>query len=292
MITEIIKLDGRIEPFEPEKVNRWAEWAAQHLGGFVDWAGIAQRAVAKLPERCGSQELQKALIQECLDQKSWAYYRMAARLYVPLLRKKMYNSDSVQPKVRDVQREMFEWALMRDLDYTDAEWEEVDTIIQHKRDMNYAYFQIKQIIEKYSLHDRRKDSDSAILGRFFEMPQYVYMRMAMALAEDEPRDMRMTHLKKWYDHLSNNRLNAPTPNFTNLGTTHNGYASCCLYVTNDTEKSLGIGDHIARTMTVASAGIGGALICRSVGDPVRDGLIIHQGRHFAPLASDRYCKPI
>lgn len=278
MITEIIKRDGSTEPFDPEKINRWAEWAAQHLGGFVDWAGIAMRAVAKLPERCGSQELQKALIQECLDQKTWAYYRMAARLYVPLLRKKMYNSDTEQPSVRSVQSEMADWFLMRELDYTEAEWQEVDQIIQHKRDLNYAYFQIKQIVEKYSLHDRRKDSESDILGRFFEMPQYVYMRMAMALAEDEPRGERMMHVKKWYDHLSNNRLNAPTPNFTNLGTTHNGYASCCLYVTNDTEKSLGIGDHIARTMTVASAGIGGALLCRSIGDPVRDGLIIHQGK--------------
>lgn len=278
MITEIIKRDGSVEPFSPDKLNRWSEWAAKHLGGFVDWAGIAMRAVAKLPERCGSQELQKALIQECLDQKSWAYYRMAARLYVPLLRKKMYGSDTELPSVRALQEEMVRWGLMRKLDYTDAEWAEMDDIIQHKRDFNYAYFQIKQIVEKYSLHDRRKDSESEILGRFFEMPQYVYMRMAMALAEDEPREMRMYHLKKWYDHFSNSRLNAPTPNFVNLGTTHNGYASCCLYVTDDSEKSLGIGDHIARTMTVASAGIGGALLCRSLNDPVRGGLIVHMGK--------------
>lgn len=278
MITTIVKRDGTTEPFSPVKINGWAEFAAKHLGGFVDWASIAMRAVAKLPEVTNSQDLQLALIRECLDQKSWAYYRMAAKLYVPYSRKKMYGSDESLPSVKDVQMEMAKWSLMRELDYSDAEYAEIEEIIHHKRDFNYAYFQIKQIIEKYSLHDRRKDSESEILGRFFEMPQYVYMRMAMALAEDEPRDMRMHHLKKWYDHFSNNRLNAPTPNFVNLGTTHNGYASCCLYVTDDTEKSLGIGDHIARTMTVASAGIGGALICRSINDPVRGGLIVHQGK--------------
>lgn len=278
MITEIIKRDGTTQPFSPEKLNGWAEFAAKHLGGFVDWAGIAMRAVAKLPERCHSQDLQLALIRECLDQKSWAYYRMAAKLYVPYLRKKMYGDDEVPPKVRDISLELVKWSLARELDYSESEWEEIETFIQHKRDFNYAYFQLKQIIEKYSLHDRRKDSESEILGRFFETPQYVFMRMAMALAEDEPRDERMVHVKKWYDHFSTNRINAPTPNFTNLGTTHNGYASCCLYVTNDTEKSLGIGDHIARTMTVASAGIGGALICRSLNDPVRNGLIVHQGK--------------
>lgn len=286
MIEIIVKRDGHEEAFEASKLNRWSEWSAQHLGGFVDWAGVAMRAVGKLPTRCTSQELQQALIQECLDQKSWSYYRMAARLYVPLLRKRMYGRDTNLPAVKEIHRELQQWGLMRELDYSDAEYAEVDQIIQHKRDFNYAYFQIKQIVEKYSLCDRRRDSDSPILGRYFEMPQYVYIRMAMALAEDEPRAERMTHLKRWYDHFSCNRLNAPTPNFANLGTPHNGYISCCLYVTDDTEKSLGIGDHIARTMTVASAGIGGALICRSINDPVRGGLIVHQGRHFAPLASD------
>lgn len=276
MIEQIIKRDGRIEAFSPDKLNRWSEWAAQHLGGFVDWAGIAMRAVAKLPKVCESQVLQQALIQECLDQKSWAYYRMAARLYVSLLRKRLYGEDLQMPSVREVQKRLVDAGLMRELQYDDEEWAQIETFIQHKRDYNYAYFQIKQIVEKYSLFDRREQSkDSAV---FYETPQYVFMRLAMALAEDEPSSVKLMHLKKWYDHLSCNRLNAPTPNFVNLGTTHNGYASCCLYVAADNERSLGIGDHIARTMTVASAGIGGALLCRSINDPVRGGLIVHQGK--------------
>lgn len=107
------------------------------------------------------------------------------------------------------------------------------------------------------------------------------MRMAMALAEDEAPGVRMYHLKNWYEHLADNRLNAPTPNYTNLGTSHNGYASCCLYTVDDDAASLAIGDHIAYTMTYMSAGIGGYLNTRSLGDPVRNGAIIHQGK-FCP----------
>ena len=278
MLEIVVKRNGTEEPINPAKINGWAEWAAKHLGGFVDWAGVAGRGVSKLPARASSQDLQLAMIQECLDQKSWAYYRMAARLYIPYLRKKMYGGDGTPPSLLSVHTELQKWGLMRELNYSDAEYEQIETIIEHKRDFNYAQFQIKQIVEKYSLCDRRNNSDSPILGRYFESPQHVYMRLAMALAEDEAPEVRMHHLERWYDHLSCNRLNAPTPNFANLGTSHNGYISCCLYVTDDTEASLGIGDHIARTMTVASAGIGGALLCRSINDPVRGGVIVHQGK--------------
>lgn len=288
MITEIIKRDGTLEPFSPEKLNGWAQWAAEHLGGFVDWAGVAQRAVAGLPEQCSSQDLQLALIEECKRQQTWAYYRMAARLYIPYVRKQMYGGDGSIPHIRDIHKELQQWDLMRVLDYTPGEYDQIEAMLEHKRDFNYAEFQVKQIIEKYSLCDRRVKSDSKILGRYFESPQHVYMRMAMALAEDEPAEMRMHHLAKWYSHLSCNRLNAPTPNFANLGTTHNGLVSCCLIAADDTEKSLGIHDYIARSMTVASAGIGTTMICRSVGDPVRGGLIVHQGKtpYYRALAGE------
>ncbi len=278
MIEWIIKRDGSEEPFLPDKLNGWAKWAAENLGGFVDWAGVAMRAVASLPEKASSQELQLALIQECKSQQTWAYYRMAARLYIPYIRKQMYGGDGSVPPIQKIHQELQQWGLMRVLDYTDAEYEQIEQMLEHKRDFNYAEFQIKQIIEKYSLCDRRVKSDSPILGRYFESPQHVYMRMAMALAEDEPRDLRMHHVSKWYSHLSCNRLNAPTPNFANLGTTHNGLVSCCLIASDDREISIGIHDYIARAMTVASAGIGTTIVCRSIGDPVRGGLIVHGGK--------------
>lgn len=288
MVEFIIKRDGSTEPFSADKMNGWGIWAAQHLGGFVDWAGVAMRAVASLPETCTSQELQLAFIQECKNQQTWAYYRMAARLYVPYIRKQMYGGDGSIPPIRDIHKELQQWDLLRVMDYTDQEYDQIEQLLEHKRDFNYAEFQIKQIIEKYSLCDRRVKSDSPILGKYFESPQHVYMRMAMALAEDESRDVRMHHVAKWYSHLSCNRLNAPTPNFANLGTTHNGLASCCLVMADDREISLGIHDYIARAMTVASAGIGTTILCRSIGDPVRGGSIVHMGKlgYYRALAGE------
>ncbi len=78
--------------------------------------------------------------------------------------------------------------------------------------------------------------------------------------------------------FSESKINAPTPNFNNLGTLHNGYASCCLYKANDDRRSLAAGDHIAYTMTYMSAGVGRLIDSRSATDPVRNGTIQHSGK--------------
>lgn len=271
MIRTIVKRDGRKEPFSPEKLNGWGVWAASSLGGFVDWSGVVMTAVAGLPDYCTSEQLQMALIQACLDQADWAHNRMAGRLYIALRRKQLYPEGI--PEYRDLQENMRQAMgdVIEKYDFTDAEWDKIESMIEHDRDFNYAHFQVDHIRKKYSSRDR-------VGGKEFETPQFTFMRMAAALGHDEPAATRMIHTKKWYDHFSHNRINAPTPNWVNLGTTHRGYASCCLYTTLDTEASLEVGDHIARAMTAQSAGIGGIIQSRSLGDKVRGGLIEHQGK--------------
>jgi ribonucleoside-diphosphate reductase alpha chain len=275
---KIIKRDGSIEDFNPQKVNSWAQWATVGLKGRVDWSRVVMESVKVLGETSSSQELQRQLIKKCLEHRTWPYNAMAGKLYTALIRKEIYG-DAI-PTVKVVQAKLLKAGLIRKMNYDEADFEHIESIIRHERDFNLAHFQIHQIRKKYSLQDR-------VTKQEFETPQFVYMRMAMALAEDELPTMRMVHLEKWYEHFSFNRINAPTPNYMNLGTKHNGYASCCLYTVDDSAPSLAIGDHIAYTMTYMSAGIGGNLNTRSVGDGVRNGSIVHQGKlpYFRSLGS-------
>lgn len=269
MLKSIIKRDGTTEDFQPHKVNNWAEWAMVGLGDRVDWSLIVLESVKAFNESASSQDLQKELIKNCLAQRSWPYNLMAGKLYIAMYRKEIYGD--VIPTVRDLHARMLEAGLIRNMNYSNQDYAFIESVIDHGRDFNLAHFQIHQIRKKYSLQDR-------ITGQEYETPQFVYIRMAMALAENEPAETRLFHLKNWYEHFASNRLNAPTPNYTNLGTPHNGYASCCLYHAGDTAASLAVGDHIAYTMTYMSAGIGGIINSRSLGDPVRNGTIIHQGK--------------
>lgn len=268
MIKNIVKRNGQIEAFDPNKVNGWGEWAAKTLGTYVDWASAVLHASTTLPETCTSEDLQKALIDYCISRDTWEYQRMAGRLYSALLSKTLYGAK--KPTIKELHARLYAVGLMKKMNFSDDDYAMAEKFIVHGRDLKMTHYQIQQLRKKYAIQNRAAKLE-------YESPQFVYMRMAMALAEDEGVN-RMEIVKDFYDEFSLYRINPPTPNFTNLGTNLNGYASCCLYTTDDTWPSLAAGDHIAYAMTAMSAGIGSHIKTRSIGDPIRGGSILHQGK--------------
>lgn len=269
MIKFVIKRNGTKEAFSPTKVNKWGEWASKTLGNRVDWPSVILQTVSTMPETVTSQDLQMGLVKTCVDFNTWSYNRMAGRLYAVYLHKHIHG-DTI-PTVKEKHEQLIKVGFMRKLRYSDAEYAQIEKIINHKLDFKSSYFGLHYIREKYHLKNR-------LTGAEYETQQFVYMRMAMTLAEDRPTHRRMHDLERWYYHFSRKKLSAPTPNFNNLGTKHKGYASCCVYTTDDTWPSLGAGDAIAYDMTCMSAGIGAFINSRSIGDPVRGGSIKHRGK--------------
>lgn len=270
MIKRIIKRDGRRQEFDPNKINGWGEWAAAALGKTVDWGEVVLHVVSTSPEEVTSQQLQESLIDYCITKQSWAYSRMAGKLYSAMIFKKYYNN--VVPTIYELHTRMVAAGVMdsRFMSlYSHDEYNQIDNIINHKRDLTYAHYQHKQVRDKYALKDRVNDID-------FETPQFVFMRVAMRLAANTKDKMK--NLERFYYYFSTCKINVPTPYFTNSGTDKNGFLSCCLYTTKDTAPSLAAGDHIAYMMTVNSAGIGANITSRTIGSKVRGGTIKHQGK--------------
>ena len=269
MIRTIIKRNGTKEPYIAEKINGWGIWASENLKG-VDWSEVVLNTVSSLPFEVTSTELQKALIDYCLSKKTWDYNRMAGRLYTALIVREIHGSDQY-PTVKELHQRMQEYGLMEKLDYSDEEYEQIEKIIKHKNNLKLPQYALNQNRWKYALRDK-------VNGVEFETTQFIYMRMAMTICEETDKSKRMQEIEELYDEFTNQRINVPTPYYVNLGTKLKGYASCCVYSTLDTAKSLGTGDHIGYMMTVASAGIGYHLKTRSIGDPIKNGLIRHQGK--------------
>ena len=273
MLTKIIKRDGKtIENYDPSKLVKWGIWAAKKLGNRVDWSGVIMDAQALVPSKDGvaySQDLQDTLISLLLARKDWPHNLMAGRLQVAKLRKELY--DEYIPTVAALHNKLFKLGLMKELNYSEDDYRQVETIIKHERDFDLAHFQVEYSAIKYGLKNLKTKEQ-------YESPQFIFIRLAMHLAEEETGAKRMEIVKDLYDELSEYRLNPPTPALNNLGTNDTGLASCCLYKTGDTIPSIEAGDSIAYLMTAASAGIGGIISTRSVNDPVRSGKIQHQGK--------------
>ncbi len=273
MIHTIIKRDGKTkEPFTASKLVKWGKWAAAKLGTRVHWTDIVADAVVTVPQKDGivySQDLQETLIDLCLARKDYAHNLMAGRLLAAKLRKELY--DEYIPTVKALQAKLFKLGLMKSLNYSDDDYRAIEAMIKHERDFELAHFQIEYTSIKYGIRNQKTKEQ-------YESSQFIFMRLAMHLAEEEVGEKRLEIVKDLYEELSEYRINPPTPALNNLGTEDTGLASCCLYKAGDTIPSLQAGDSIAYFMTAASAGIGGLISTRSINDPVRNGKIAHQGK--------------
>lgn len=269
MLQRIEKRDGSIENFDYSKIENWVRWGAKTIENRLDWKEIVKKVVDKFPKQAKSTELQKALISELLQLGTTAGNLLAGRLYMADIADDVH--DRVYPPLKHQMKRVRKLNLARQFNYSDEEFDKIDKAIDHNRNYAMSYDQIKQVYQKYSLNNRVKKI-------IYETPQFVYARIALHVHEGDPFSERVDNVIETYNYLSLNKINSPSPNYINIGTKHLGLASCCLYRTDDNLDSMEAGNHIAYTMTAMSAGIGGYMALRSIGDPIRGGAIVHQGK--------------
>ena len=271
MLTTVVKFDGTEQPFNPTKLNKWARWGMDNSKVKLDWSSVVRDTLAGITcEKISSQELQLKLIQSLKRKKKDAYELAAGRLYAPYMRKKLFPNGF--PTVKQLHDDLIEKGYMVSMGYSDKEYKKIEELIDHKRDYQLRAYQSEHIVSSYSLRN-----DLAKIS--FETPQFVYMRLAMFMAHDEKDpDFKMERVRSLYEDYSMNRIAAPSPTFFNAATQHLGLASCCMYSAKDTQPSISASNLITDVMTAMSAGLGTNLMIRSLGDPVRKGKIVHQGK--------------
>ncbi|MNB61192.1 Ribonucleoside-diphosphate reductase 1 subunit alpha [compost metagenome] len=270
MIKEFIKRDGHIEPFKADKALGWGKWGARGFSKYIDWQKIVVATVAQMPERCTAKQFNAGLIQNALNEDTWAGQLMAGRIYAADIHKEVFGGKKKLP-IKQVHEIMQGAGVLVQLDYSDEEYAQLEKWIDHERDFHCAHYQLKQGRDKYALRNR-------LTGRVYESRQHALMRVAMVICEKHDPITRMARLESMFSDLSHERLSAPTPNHNNMGTGHNGFFSCCLFTCDDTKESIAASSHIAEVMTYMSAGLGENMQVRSLGDPIRGGSIVHSGK--------------
>lgn len=268
MINTVVKSNGEVVAFDPDKINKWAEWAANTN---VKWSDIALSAVKKLSDGCPTKDVHKALISACTDKEDPAHLKMAGRLLLGQIYKEAHGGWGDIPTLSEFYYKMVGQGFWETMDYDDNDLDYLEDIIDHSKDFDYGYTELRQIKDKYAVSNK-------ITQQCFESPQFIFMGMAMKIMECQPEDRRLDDIVKIYHYLKDQKINAPTPYLGGLRTGFKGYASCCLVTSNDTADSIGVAEHLAYKMTVMGAGMGLNLKTRSAGDPVKSGQIIHQGK--------------
>lgn len=268
MIYNVRKSNGTLQPFDPERFNRWAEWA--DIFG-VHWSEIALEAVKRCYDGCSTADLQWAMINACVEKKTPQHSKMAGRILAGTIYKEAFGGFRKIPDLKTFYHNMVEAGLWASMDYSDEELDHLNSVIDHSKDLTYGYAVIKQFRDKYAVRNIKTK-------KVHESPQFMFMGMAMFVLQTMPESRRIEDITRLYTYLSDLKINAPTPYLNGLRVKNSGYASCCVIKSNDTAKSIGIAEHIAYEMTCKQAGIGILLETRSVSDGVRNNTISHQGK--------------
>lgn len=261
MIKYVINSSGEKQEFDANKLNGMVSDYGE------SWSYIALSALNKLNgDTVTTSDIRKAIIQACNEKESNNWSKVAGYYYLKEKRKGVPSRTLIQLHLHlhDIKR-------MRKLDYSYQEYFELNEYVNEIGYSDDVYSALNRIINKYCIKDEQS-------GQLIELPKYMYMRVAMGILEDYPRDKRINMVKECYRLLVDKTLNIPTPAYVNAGTDNKSSASCVVLKCDDNADSIGALLHSVYSLTTAGAGIGLNLDTRSIDDSVNNGRIKHGGK--------------
>ena len=279
----VTKRNGSQEPIELDKIHKVVKWAANGLTD-VSVSQVEIKAQLQFYNGIKTAEIHETMIKSAADLISTDapdYQYLAARLAIFHLRKKAYGQfepPALYTHVKKmVEAKKYDDHLM--LDYTQAEFKEMDSFIDHWRDMNFSYAAVKQLEGKYLAQNR-------VTGEIYESAQFLYILVAACLFAKYPVESRMDYIKRFYDAASTFKISLPTPIMAGIRTPTRQFSSCVLIEAGDSLDSINATASAIVKYVSQRAGIGvNAGRIRALGSPIRGGEAFHTGcipfyKHF------------
>ena len=278
--TQVVKSDGSSQPINLEKVHRMVEAACKDVAG-VSESAVEMNSGLQFYDGITTKEIQSILIKSAADLislESPNYQYVAARLLLFQVRKNVFNTKWKDSKiypalkdivVRNINTSVYDERLVTY--YDDEEWDKLDSYMKHDRDFLFTYAGLRQIVDKYLVQDRSN-------GKLYESPQYMYMLIAAVLFKEYPEETRLQYVKKYYDAISQFKINIPTPIMAGIRTPLRQFASCVLVDVDDSLNSIFSSDMAIGRYVAQRAGIGiNAGRIRGLGSKIRGGEVQHTG---------------
>ena len=232
MNINVKKRNGRLVPFDVEKINRSAERACENLEN-VSPSEIVLDAKIKLYDKVKTLEIDKSLISSASSkiEKEPNYNLVAARLLLNTIYKEVFG-ESVYSESFDLQyhksfivnlKKLVKEGIIDKRLTEEFDLKKLSEALDTSRDLNWKYLGIQTIYDRYLLH---------IDGRRMESPQGFFMRVGMGLALAEKENKEEWAIK-FYNTLSSFDLMSSTPTLFNSGTMHSQLSSCYLNTFED-----------------------------------------------------------
>ncbi len=272
---KVQKRDGRLESLDINKIHFVVEEACEGLTG-VSSSQIEMNANIQFYDGMTTKDIQNVLVRSANDLISLEcpnYQYAAARLLSYDVRKEAHGQYEYVPLLklilRNIRLGVYDKGIL-DM-YSKTEIKKFNTWIRRDRDLKFTYAGLRQICDKYLVQDRSS-------GQLYETPQDMYMMIAATLFADYPSKSRMSYVKKYYDAISQHKINIPTPVMAGVRTPIRQFASCVLVDSDDTLPSIFSSDMAIGLYVARRAGIGiNAGRIRGINSKIRGGEVQHTG---------------
>ena len=272
---KVQKRDGRLEPLDIDKIHFVVEEACEGLTG-VSSSQIEINANIQFYDGITTKDIQHVLVKSANDLitlENPNYQYAAARLLSYDVRKEAHGQYEYIPLLKLILRNIKLGVYDRTIveKYHKSEIKKFNTWIKRDRDLDFTYAGLRQVVDKYLVQDRST-------GELYETPQDMYMMIAATLFAEYPKKTRMSYVKKYYDAISQFKINIPTPVMAGVRTPIRQFASCVLVDSDDTLPSIFSSDMAIGLYVARRAGIGiNAGRIRGINSKIRGGEVQHTG---------------
>jgi ribonucleoside-diphosphate reductase alpha chain len=279
----VTKRNGKKEVIDLEKIHRVIAWAAEGLDD-VSVSQVELKSHIQFYDGIKTEDIHETIIKAAADlisEETPDYQYLAARLAIFHLRKKAYGQFEppklYQHVVKMVAADKYDKHLLED--YSQEEFEQLDNIIDHQRDLNFSYAAVKQLEGKYLVQNR-------VTGEIYESAQFLYILVAACLFAKYPKESRLRYVTDFYNAISTFKISLPTPIMAGVRTPTRQFSSCVLIECDDSLDSINATSSAIVKYVSQRAGIGiNAGRIRALGSPIRNGEAFHTGcipfyKHF------------
>ena len=252
---QVKKRNGRgNEPLNIEKIHEMVEYACEDISS-VSSSQVEMNSGLQFYDGITTDDIQKILIKSAADLISLDnpnYQFVAARLLLYSLRKQVIGKLWDHPHFFEhinkcIKVGVYDKVILDNYDKRDID--RMENWLNHERDYTFTYAGLRQVIDKYLVQDRSN-------AEIFETPQFMYMMISATVFANYPKNKRMTYVKKYYDAISQFKINIPTPVMAGVRTPLKQYASCVLVDVDDTLPSIFSSDMAIGRYVAQRAGIG------------------------------------
>lgn len=271
----VTKRNGTTEKINLEKIHKVITWAAENLDN-VSVSQVEMKSHIQFYEGMKTSDIHETIIKAAADlisEETPDYQYLAARLSVFHLRKKAYGQFEPPTLFKHVNNliELGKYDKHITEDYTEAEFDLMDQMIDHSRDMDFSYAAVKQLEGKYFVQNR-------VTGAIYESAQFLYILVAACLFAKYPKETRLDYIQRFYDATSKFKISLPTPIMSGVRTPTRQFSSCVLIECDDSLDSINAtaGSIVRYVSQRAGIGINAGRI-RALGSEIRDGEAFHTG---------------